>query len=148
MIKNWAIVIGLVLGSVAVLSVCFVWIRRQTFGMGGAVLSLVGVILVGMSVWGKVKVEASEGGLTAEFETIKTQVNQVAEANTIVTEELEKAARNIDANRQQFSQLTQVLRERQSINQPQLEAIRRPILKVPRIDMDRLEKAKSLPVRR
>jgi len=148
MIQNWAFAIGLVLGSVAVLSVCFVWVRRQLFGMGGGALSLVGVILVGLSVWGKVKIEASEGGVKAEFEKVKAQVQQVAEANTIVAEELEKAARNIDANRQQATQLTGVLRERQSISQLQFENIQRPTLQVPRVAIDRLERAKRLSISR
>lgn len=42
---------SLIFGCISLLSACFHWVRNQRFGIAGAVLSVVGLVLVGMAVW-------------------------------------------------------------------------------------------------
>jgi len=62
-------------------------------------LSLVGVLLVGLSVWSSARVEVSSSGLKAEFERLKTQIQEVASANPVISEEVNKLAENAETGK-------------------------------------------------
>jgi hypothetical protein len=63
--QSWSYAVGIVMGSVAVVSASYVWVKHQRFGVGGAFLSFVGVVLLGLSVWSRARVEISEDGVLA-----------------------------------------------------------------------------------
>ena len=54
--KELAILVGLIVGSAVLGSVCYVWVRQQVFGMGGTVLSAFGTVLIGLSVWSNIQI--------------------------------------------------------------------------------------------
>ena len=68
---------GVLVGSLALTGVLFVWVKNQTFGFGGAVLSGAGVILIGLSAWQSVQLGVSREGFQLRTQSIA--VVQVAE---------------------------------------------------------------------
>lgn len=88
--ENHAFVVGLVLGAVMLASVCFVYIKHQKFGIGGATLSGLAVILVGMSVWPTIKFGFDGQRFWAELE----QAQQVARQASKDAEEAKKETMN------------------------------------------------------
>lgn len=138
------IIIGLIMGSVTLLTACYVWLRKQVFGLGGGILSLVGVILIGLSLWSNVSIEVSEGTIKAEFDRLERQMNDMAHANEAVTEEVGAMWRVVDTNKDQFIQLTQELQTRRTISQERLDEIREPVLTVPQVDVQKIDSAKAL----
>jgi hypothetical protein len=45
------ILVGFAVGFFAIASACYHWIRSRTFGLAGVVLSIVGIALLGASLW-------------------------------------------------------------------------------------------------
>ncbi len=88
-----ATVLGLVLGSTMIGTVSWTYGTHQQFGVGGAVLTVFGAILVGLSVWRTIDVSISpKGGVKAKFEqrfdrlqrSVEQVANQVREVETHV----------------------------------------------------------------
>jgi len=152
-VKDMAFVAGLVLGCLIIVSVCWVWVRRQVLGMGGGLLSFFGVVLVGLSVWSSASVEVSADGFRAEFEQLEKQVESVAlrsqkisdevrvvaDANMAMSREIKVAAENIDVNKAQFLQLTSALQDKRVFSGAQTRSISDPIRNAPVIDKRALE---------
>lgn len=44
-----AFIVGMVVGVAMIGTVCIAYVKRSTFGMGGGTLSVLGVLLIGMS---------------------------------------------------------------------------------------------------
>jgi len=74
--NNPAYVVALVLGSIMLLSVCFVYVRHQVLKLSGMGLTGFAVILVGMSVWKNIDVSVDENGFTAKLEQAIEMANQ------------------------------------------------------------------------
>ncbi|HEY3302914.1 MAG TPA: hypothetical protein VGL70_05185 [Candidatus Binatia bacterium] len=140
-IQTATFIVGLILGTLAVGSACYVWVLHRAFGVGGGSLSVVGFALVGLSIWSSVKIQVSEGGLQAEFQRLSRQVQAVAQANETVTQEVKKIGETTEIGKRQFVELTRVLEAQQVAKPNQLENIRRPILTAPTVDVKRLDKA-------
>src|SRR3954449_13350147 len=51
-----AILAVVILGCFSIASACYNWVRTQSFGTAGMVLSLVGVVMCGTAVWASVEV--------------------------------------------------------------------------------------------
>lgn len=148
-IRDAAFVLGLVLGTLAIVSACWVWLRRQTFGVGGGVLSMVGLVLVGLSVWSTAKVQVSPtGGLSAEFERLERQVDELAERNAEVAEEVVKVAEAVDTTRSRFVDLTEALERRPGFRPGELESLRAPVPEPLTTDVEALREIAREPVRR
>jgi hypothetical protein len=124
--QSWAYAVGMVMGSVAVVSASYVWVKHQRFGVGGAFLSFVGVVLVGLSVWSRARVEISEGGLLAEFERLQQQLEEVTRTNDRVQRNLDSLQIRLAANERQFLAMTRVLRDKSLITGGDLERVTAP----------------------
>ena len=126
--------------------------RKQVYGFGGGILSLVGVTLVGLTVWRSIQVEYSDGGLSVKLETIEQRLELAEEkaeqteenlrvvfaATRTVTESLSKIAQASAVQQDQLASLAQHLRERGSI-QPQAQvSMDRALREAPSIDQARL----------
>lgn len=74
--SNPAYIVALVLGSIMLLSVCFVYVRHQVLQLSGMGLTAFAVILVGMSVWKNINVSVDETGFTAKLEQAIEIANQ------------------------------------------------------------------------
>jgi hypothetical protein len=78
-----AIFAGVLFGSAAISSACWVWIKRQLFAYGGSALCFSGVILIGLSIWQSVEFGITEKGMTFKAQALLEQANQSAtQANT------------------------------------------------------------------
>lgn len=126
-VQQLAFIAGIILGSIAVLTACFVWLRHRTFGVGGGGLSLVGLALVGLSIFSTISISVSEAGVEAKFQAMQERVNAVAEASAAVTEEVQKIAQSTEANRTQFLALTQSLEARNAVDPRAAADIRRQV---------------------
>jgi hypothetical protein len=49
-VQDVAAIVGMVLGTCLILTVCFVWIRKQVCGISGLFMSIAGVVLVGLTL--------------------------------------------------------------------------------------------------
>ena len=124
--QSWAYAVGMVMGSVAVVSASYVWVRHQRFGVGGAFLSFVGVVLVGLSVWSRARVEISESGLLAEFERLQQRLEEVTRTNDRVQHNLDSLQIRLAANERQFLAMARVLRDKSLITGGDLERVTAP----------------------
>ncbi|MFA5923966.1 MAG: hypothetical protein WC856_22200 [Methylococcaceae bacterium] len=76
---NPVFIIALVVGTAVLFSVIWVYVKNQSFGLGGSILSTLAVILIGMSVWKEMKFSVGKDGL-------KTQLAQVAFVGAAIAE--------------------------------------------------------------
>ena len=136
------IVVGLVLGSLAIGTACAVWWRHQQFGTGGSFLSVVGLVLVGMSIWSRVSF--SVGGATVDLERLAQRVEDVARAGEEVSEAVAEVAEGTETTRRQFVDLTRALERQRTLPPQQLEELRQPLVTDPVLRPDRLRRANEL----
>jgi Putative peptidoglycan binding domain len=76
--ENPAFYVAMVVGTLMLGAVCFVYIKHQTFGLGGISLSAFGVILLGMSVWRSIDISFDEKGVKAKLSQVEAVANQAA----------------------------------------------------------------------
>lgn len=131
--------VGLIVGTFALLSVCWVWIRKQTFGIGGGALGGFGVFLIAMSVVAEFNVRISPDGV--ELEVIRQQVAQAAAAAAEVGQQTQVVANALDIHRTQLLALTDVLQQSHSGSPFAMRAMRNTLAAAPRVDIARLEAA-------
>jgi hypothetical protein len=62
--KIVAVLSGVVVGSAAIGTACSVWARRQVFAYAGSALCVVGIVLIGMSIWQSVEFGVGSGFVT------------------------------------------------------------------------------------
>jgi hypothetical protein len=79
--NNPAYVVALVLGSIILVSVCFVYVRHQVLQFSGMGLTAFAVVLIGMSVWKNIDVSVDQNGFTAKLEQAIEIANQVKKEN-------------------------------------------------------------------
>ena len=79
-------------------SLLFVFIKHKTFGIGGSVLTVFGVMLLGLSIWKTLEISVTaKGEIGAKFEALEKRVEDVREiANSTTTkvEEIDKGITN------------------------------------------------------
>jgi hypothetical protein len=100
--ESYAVAAGIVAGAILVVSAAVVWFRKQVFGVGGSLLTVAGLLLLGMSIWSRAKVSVGADGITAEVEQA---VRQAADAGAAVAEETTKLAKDVELLRQELSRL-------------------------------------------
>lgn len=124
--QSWSYAVGMIMGSVAVVSASYVWVKHQRFGIGGAFLSFVGVVLLGLSVWSRARVEISEDGVLAEFERIQQRLEDVTRTNDRVQRDLDSLQIRLTASEQQFLAMARVLRDKSLITGVDLKRVTAP----------------------
>lgn len=76
----FTLALGIALGTAMLSTVIFVYAKKQSFGLGGAVLTPFGVLLLGLSVWKTVDVSvSSDGGIQAKFEALEYKIGKDSE---------------------------------------------------------------------
>ncbi|MEL7296820.1 MAG: hypothetical protein AAGJ86_04105 [Pseudomonadota bacterium] len=74
---------GIALGSVLLLSVAWVWVRKQVLGMGGLGMSAIGMVLISLTLWQSIELKVSgdgvEVGLIRELEERLTEAEGALE---------------------------------------------------------------------
>jgi hypothetical protein len=71
-----AIVAGIIFGGWALSSVIWVWTKKQIYAYGGSALSVVGVILMGLSIYKTVDVKAAPDGIGLKLSEMETLLKQ------------------------------------------------------------------------
>ena len=98
-----------VVGGLAILSVCIVFIRQQTIKKEGLGLLVVGTILIGLPVWSSAKIAWNQKGFEIEFETITQKLSNLERQV-----ELSGSANN--EIKSEIIQLTSAIKKVQSTN--------------------------------
>ena len=99
------ILASLIFGCISLLSACFNWVRYQRFGIAGAVLSGVGLILIGMAVWASVGFAAPR---TESKPSDNTAVqHMIDEGNTRIIAALKDNNKEVIDHLQQFTKQMQ-----------------------------------------
>lgn len=93
---NPAFVVALVLGAAMLGAVIWVYVTGGAFGLGGSVLTVCGVILVGMSVWRTIDVSVDERGFKAKFEQLEKKVSQVQQRSDSTVKEVTQLRQSFD----------------------------------------------------
>jgi len=165
-VQQHAFLVGFVMGSVMIVSVCIGHLRNHTFGLGGSALTVGGVLLIALSVWtnATISVDAA-GGFKAQFASLERQVEsvkqvteansqqlhrvdqsvkQVSEVSETVTQELKKVGQAQNVNREQVSQLSVALERGHLVTPSAAERLRNDLRKAPSLDFQRLESLQQL----
>lgn len=100
--------VGLVVGTILVLTACAVWYRTQTLGLGGAVLVGFGVILMLISIITEVRFEITSTG--PKIEILRQQLAQTVEAVEQVAAESRQITEDLETSQQNIRHLTEVMR--------------------------------------
>jgi murein L,D-transpeptidase YcbB/YkuD len=82
MSQNPAFIVAMVVGTIMLLTVCFVYVRTQAFGLGGGALSCLGVALIGMSVWSSMDFKLTSSGISARLDQVAASVHDASNRAT------------------------------------------------------------------
>jgi len=134
-------VAGMVMGILLILVAIAVFWSRKDFPPGGVAITVVGVVLIGMSQWNSIKIDA--GGVSIDLTTIKTQIQQTATAVDQVAEQAERTAAAAETTRQQLVALTGQLGAKRVLTPAALQPIHTSLNAVPRVDVTRLRTARE-----
>ena len=106
---------GLAVGALMVCTVCAVYFRMQVFGLGGSVLSLLGAVLIGMSVWSNVSLSVgADGTITAQLSQIQDKVAQVSSENQQIGRSVADVRNDIESTNESIGELREQLAAFQS----------------------------------
>lgn len=142
--EQWTYATGLILGSLLILSVVYVFATKKgEVKMGEAFLVVMGAFLVGLTLWARVTISLGPEGLEAEFERLQEQIETVRMVNVSLNDQIETMAGAVETERRQVAELTRVLQEQQIGDPQELERIRSQILEVPVIDRDLLRTSRE-----
>lgn len=140
--RDWAYVIGLILGSLLLVVVAITWFRKQIFGFGGAGLSVIGLVLLGLSLWTSVNIRV--GGWETQLNLVEQRLAQVEQTNVEMSNDLAEVATIANVTKSQFIDLTTAL-ERPRVPTDRLRALRSRVEETPRIDPDLLRRRNLVP---
>lgn len=135
--ETWAFIVGLVIGTIAVLGATWVWVKDKKYGIGGGSLTVVGAVLIGMSVWGQIRIKVTESGVELDL------FRETVEAVSAVAAEVDTMARAVEASREQFIRLTRELEQRAVLPSAALQPIRRSVEVLPAVNHARLDSARA-----
>lgn len=137
--EQWTYIVGLILGSLLVLAVVIVMLfKDRKIGMGEAFVAVIGVFLISLTIWARVKISFGPEGWEAEFDRMQRQVETLRMANLTLNDQVETMAAAAETERRQFVELTRVLQEQDVASPQSLEMIRGEILEGPVVDRELL----------
>ncbi len=88
MAQDIVIFSGLILGSMMLATVLYVYLKRNTFGLAGSVLTSFGVILIGLYFWDSANILIdADGKIEAKFDFIDRETEQ---QENIISQKLDK----------------------------------------------------------
>jgi hypothetical protein len=125
-------VVGLVFGGALIAAAIYVFVKKQEFALNGVAVTLLGLLLIGMSQWTTIKIKGA--GIDIDLSTLQRQLSETAEAVDALAEETVNAAAAAETTREQLLTLSNQL-ERQRVLPPSLTRPLRDSLRTgPRID--------------
>jgi hypothetical protein len=132
-------IVGMAAGGVLIIAAVAVFLSKKEFPAGGVMVTLVGLILIGMSQWSTIKITAAG----ATVEVARDEIRTTAEAVDAVAEQTQQAAAAVEATRQQLSNLTAMLENRQVLSAAAVQPIRTELSTAPRIDAAKLKEVRD-----
>jgi hypothetical protein len=132
--------VGLILGTLLVLTVISLALRNKKVGIGEGFLVVMGVVLIGLTLWARVNISFGPEGWKVELERMQQQVNDLRTANLNLNQQIETMAVAAEIERNQIVALTETLQERQIVNPEPLEMIRGELRRAPTVDRDMLHR--------
>jgi hypothetical protein len=115
-----AIVAGIVFGSWALSSVIWVWTKKQIYAYGGSALSVVGVILMGLSIYKTVDVKAAPDGIGIKLAEIEKAVKNQGDAQQAAQQKLAQLPSDLG---QKITALDQTVKQQGQIQAAQLKKL-------------------------
>ncbi len=92
---NPAFMVALVFGALMLGTVCYVYARHQTFGLGGTCLSGFGVVLLGMSVWQTIDISMDAKGIRARLDQVETVAKRAESSAAVAQAETRKTSQAV-----------------------------------------------------
>lgn len=82
-----ALWVGIILGALMLAAVTINFVRHQSFGWGGSIFTVFGVVLVGLSVWKTVEVSVGADGLETRFTALGNKIDALAVVESQIWED-------------------------------------------------------------
>lgn len=136
--------VGLILGSLLVLTVIALAFKNHKVGVGESFLVVMGVFMISFTLWARVKISFGPEGWQAEFERMQKQVENLRMANLNLNEQIETIAVASEIERNQIVALTEALQERRVVSPESLEVIRGELRRAPPVNRDMLHSNREL----
>ncbi len=134
-------IVGMVMGTLLILTAIAVFWSKKAFPAGGIGVTLVGLVLIGMSQWSTIKLKAGGVDVEVELKALKKQVQETAAATADVATETRNAAAGADVTRRQVAILTSQLAERALVAPQASIDIQSALRSAPQFDEKRLVRA-------
>ena len=103
-----AILAGVVFGSAAISSACWVWLRKQIFAYGGSALCGAGVVLLGLSIWHSVEFGVGSSGVRFKMQALDEQLNMLNEQAASLNEQYDGAHKILTEASEMLKKASQV----------------------------------------
>jgi len=132
-------VVGMVAGGLLLLTAIVVFITKKEFSTGGVAVTVVAMILIGMSQWSNIQFEA----FGIKFAALTKAINMTAAAADEVAAQTEQAAAEIAATREQLASLTQQIANTHVLSPGATAGIQTQLSTPPKIDLEKLKKART-----
>lgn len=91
-----AIIAGIVFGGWALSSVIWVWTKKQIYAYGGSALSVVGIILMGLSIYKTVDVSASPDKIGLKLAEVEQLLKQQASTQSELKEKVAQLPASVE----------------------------------------------------
>jgi hypothetical protein len=112
-----AIAAGIVFGSWALSSVIWVWTKKQIYAYGGSALSVVGIVLMGLSIYKTVDVRAAPDGIGIKLAEVEKALKEQAEAQKATQTKIAQIPTDIGPK---LVELDKTIKEQASVQTAQL----------------------------
>lgn len=139
-------IVGMVAGAALILTAVAVFWSRKDFPTGGVTVTLVGLILIGMSQWSTIRLTTA--GTTVELlknelQQTRNELQQTAAAVDKVAAQAQQAAAAVEETNRQIVNFADLLEERQVLSADAVEPIRAELESVPKINLMELDTARE-----
>jgi hypothetical protein len=128
-IQYVAFIVGIIVGALILLAVGRTFVRRGTLGAGGSLLSVIGLVLVGLCLWSSIEIKAGD---------LSLKLNRTIDQVVAVTEQVEVLAKSTETARQQMLEITTALDQPQGARPERVAEIRRKLTATPVVDPRKL----------
>lgn len=127
-------IVGIVAGSALIVTAIIVFLSKKEFQTGGVMVTVVGLVLIGMSQWNSIKLTVGE----ATLEAIREELNSTKDATNEVAEQVEQAAKAVETTRMQLLSLNDQLKTSRVLPDSVTVSIQEKLSSAPQVDLTKL----------
>lgn len=129
-------IVGMVAGGLLIVTASVVFFIKREFPVGGVGITLIGLVLIGMSQWSSIKITTA--AFSVDLQVLKAQVEQTAAAAAEIATQTQQTAASVETTREQIAVLTRQLESRNLLSEAAVRPIRATLEAAPRADLSRL----------